>query len=73
MRLLCFAPLLLLSLPLSFAYEVVAEWTWLDVEYPTQEDKDEALASGEFIPENMCPIGIKARRFYSYIIPICKL
>ncbi len=51
--------LLPLLFPLTSAYEIVAEWTWLDVEYLTQEDKDEALASGDFVPENMCPIGIK--------------
>ncbi len=38
--------------------EVVAEWTWLDVEYPTQEEHDAALADGSFVRENMCPIGL---------------
>lgn len=34
-------------------------WNVLDFEYPTEEERYEALESGEFIPENNLPLGVE--------------
>ena len=37
-------------------------WKVVDFEYPTDEARNEAIRSGEFIPENNLPLGLERWR-----------
>lgn len=39
-------------------FEIVYEWRQLDFEYPTFLDRQRAILSGEFIPNNNLPLGV---------------
>ncbi|XP_050675833.1 protein yellow [Leptidea sinapis] len=39
--------------------DIKYEWNQLDFEFPSQEDRQQALASGAFVPENNIPMGLE--------------
>lgn len=38
---------------------IVYEWTQLDFQFPTLDDRHQAIGNGTFIPENNMPMGIE--------------
>ncbi|XP_020714005.1 protein yellow isoform X2 [Ceratitis capitata] len=40
------------------AFQIVNEWKYLDFDYPTYTQRQEAISNRDFIPENNLPLGI---------------
>lgn len=38
---------------------VAFQWKELDFDFPSEKDRQEAIASGKFIPENNLPLGLE--------------
>ena len=48
-----------ISVSAQRGYDVLYRWKLMDFEYPSLEDREEAINNGTFIPENNALTGIK--------------
>lgn len=77
MKMFSFAKIVAWALPLvlligssqSKKLQTVFEWQQIDFKYSSADERDAAIQSGSFIPDNVIPVGIEAtasRLFFTF-------
>lgn len=51
--------LLLATFTVADHLKVEYQWKQMDFEYPSNEERQAAIANGNFIPENVVPVGLE--------------
>lgn len=49
--------------------ELVYEWKWLEIDWPTEADERNATNNGSFVPNRNLLSGVKVRTYICYIFP----
>lgn len=48
-------------------FTTIYQWSVMDIEYPTEEERTIAISSQEFIPENNLPLGVEVYKDRMFI------